>query len=407
MNTKALLTGMILIGLWALPLVAAGPLSGSIASDVAFSVQTDTLTFDGLDTTFEIDYAFGDLVATSTSEFFLLGFIWQGFGVSGAVGAFGIQADVLFGPSTGDYLYAQLIVSLSLAGVDIGFYAAQLSDAVLGGAADGAAFRFAGYIGDLGLESVTQFGAHIDGITIFHAATGLSKSYTTNPIVPGQGFTGQLFTLSGWRFGCVALDTVLTLSCDGFESAMFCFGIDTGIAWLDLDATLTFNLQTKSLVVTPTLVLAENLCANVYMDVLGSGSTLLGFNLYGLELNYAWGGVTFKELIVFDPVRYVITTPEYGSEIVAITEAIDAGYEVYPDYHELLAIESVTDGCCGGSIRFSLNNYFDKASPAPFDWAMTHAEVAFPIGANLFLGGSVRATYTGLEYFGCGIELHW
>ena len=57
--------------------------------------------------------------------------------------------------------------------------------------------------------------------------------------------------------------------------------------------------------------------------------------------------------------------------------------------------------------NFSLNNYFDKASPAPFDWAMTYAEVAFPIGANLFLGGSVRATYTGLDYFRCGIELHW
>jgi hypothetical protein len=38
---------------------------------------------------------------------------------------------------------------------------------------------------------------------------------------------------------------------------------------------------------------------------------------------------------------------------------------------------------------------------------MTHAEIAFPIGANLFLGGSVQATYLGLDYFGCGIELTW
>lgn len=407
MSIKALLSGMILVGLWALPLVAAGPLSGSISGEIAFSVQTDALTFAGLDTTFEIDYAFGDLVTSSTSEFFLLGYIWQGFGLSGAVGAFGVQSDVLFGPSTGDYLYAQLILSLSLGGIDIGFYAAQLSDAVLGGPADGAAFRFAGYIGDFGLESVTQFGAHIDGITIFHAATGLWKHYTTNPIVPGQGFTGQLFTLSGWRFGCVVLDTVLTLNCDGFESAVFGFAIDTGITWLELDATLAFDLQTKSLVVTPTLVLAENLCANVYVDVLGNGHTLLGFNLYGFELNYAWGGVTFKELIVLDTARYAITTPEYGSEIVAVTEAIDEGYDFYSDYFELLAIEAVMDGCCGGNIRFLLNNYFDKASPGPFDWAMMHAEIALPIGANLFLGGSVRATHTGLDYFGCGIDLHW
>ena len=63
MSIKALLSGMILVGLWALPLVAAGPLSGSISGEIAFSVQTDALTFAGLDTTFEIDYAFGLRIA--------------------------------------------------------------------------------------------------------------------------------------------------------------------------------------------------------------------------------------------------------------------------------------------------------------------------------------------------------
>jgi hypothetical protein len=410
MNIKALLAGMILIGLWALPLLASGPLSGSLSSEIAFGVQTDSLVFDALETRFEIDYAFGDLLATSTSEFFLLGFIWQGFGLSGTVGAFDIQGDLLFGPSTGDYLYTQWIVSLSLAGVDMGFYAAQLSDAVLGGPADGAAFRFAGDIGDLSLESVTQFGADIGGITIVHAATGLSKSYTTNPIVAGQGFTGELLSMSGLHFGCLEeITATLYLTCaHGFEFVSFALvGIDVGISWLTWDLAVTFDLQTKSLVAAPTLVFAENLCTTTYIDVLEAGTTVLGFNLYGFELNYAWDGVTLKELILFDQARYAITPPEYGSKIVAIVEAIGEGYDVYPSYHELLAIEVVVDGCCGGEIRFFLNTYFDKASPAIFDWAMTYAEVTFPIGANLFLGGTVQATYTGLDSLGFGIELTW
>ena len=412
----------------------AGPFSGTLTSEALFTVDkaTEHVSQYSLDSLFTLNYAFCDFVSTSESEFYLLGYIWQGFGLTGGLGAFDVQADLLFGPSTAEFIYAQEIVTASIAGVELGFYWATLSDAVLGGPANGAVLRLAGSVGGCDIVSVTELGARIrddefDGITIVHVDTGLSKSYVTNPIVATQtgsvcvgGFTGEKVTISGMSFGCIEdLTTTLYLSClSGFEWVRFeVEGICTGLSWLSLDLALSFELQTKSIVLTPRLILGECLCIDTYMEVLtdapdntiyGAFTSLTGFSLYGLGFTYYSGqGVTVKELTVFNTGRYVITTPDYGSVIESLAAAVDNGHEYYPDYWELLSIEVTQDGCCGGITELLVNTYFERGSGSIFGWGMTHVEATFAVNPTLSLGGEIEVDTTGLTQLGLRIEISW
>jgi len=427
MTRKILIAAMMMTALVGLTLFAGSPSSGSWSSEITFE-QGEINPFKTLDSVLNLNYSFGSFLGASESELMLFGFIWQGFGLTGTLGAFIVQGDVLFGPSTADYIYGQLIVSMSIAGIDFGFYFAQLSDAVLQGPADGFAVRLAGSAGALDITSITEMGAQIEdedddnfnGITIYHASTGLYKHYVTNPIVVGQGFTGEKVTVSGWSFGCVEdIATTLYMTCEGFDFIKFeLTGIDVGLSWLSFDVELTFQLQTKSIVLTPTLVLGETVCIDVYAAVLtdapdntiyDSFTSITGISLYGLGFTSSWDGVTVKDVTVLDTGHYAITTEEYGSVIEEIVEVLEDGHEYYPDYWELISIAVTGDGCCGGSYTFLANTYFDKNATNLFGWGMTHIEGRFPISSKLFLTAEVEVDddTPGLDHFGFGFEVGW
>lgn len=433
MTKRMIVVAVVATALFGLTLLAAGPFSGSWSNEVLIEVGANL--FKSFDSVLHLDYSFGGLVATSESEIYLAGgFVWQGFGMSGQLGAFNLQTDVLFGPSTSDFIYSQAIVTMSLAGVDLGFYFAQLSDAVLGGPASGVAFRLAGSVGAIDVVSVTEFGARIqdddvDGITIYHAATGLYKSYVTNPIVlvtsdstcttgGNKGFTGEKVSLSGLSFGCVEdIETTLYMTQDGFDSfTVDLTGIDIGIAWLALDFELVFTLDTKSWSMTPTFVVGESICIDTYIEVLtdapdhtlyDSFTSITGIAVYGFGLVCSWNGVTVKDLTVLDTSSYVITTPEYGSVIEEIATALDEGHAIYSDYWEMLSIEVTRPGCCGGDFTFLANTYFSKTATSLFGWGMTYVETKVPFGSSLFLSGSLAIEAAGLEHIGFGVEVNW
>ena len=427
MSKRILIAATLMTLLLGFTLLADSPFGGSWSSEITFE-QGDINPFKSLDSVLDLNYSFGSFLGASESEWMLFGFIWQGFGITGTLDAFNIQGDLLFGPSTADYIYGQLIVSMSIAGIDFGFYFAQLSDKVLGGAADGFAVRLAGSTGPFDIVSITEFGAQIEdeddddfnGITIYHAATGLYKRYTTNPIVVGQGFTGEKVTVSGWSFGCVAdIATTLYIICEGFDFIKFeLSGVDVGLSWLSFDVELTFELLTKSVVLTPTLLLCEAVCIDVYAAVLTDApddtiydgfTSLTGISLYGLGVTTSWNGVTLNALTVLDTGHYAITTPEYGSVIEEITEALEDGHEFYPEYWELFSIAVTGDGCYGGSYTFLANTYFDRTANNLFGWGMTHVEGRFPVSSKLFLTVEIEVDddTPGLDHFGFGFEVGW
>jgi hypothetical protein len=395
---------------------AAGPLSADWTMGITFDPNGTFLS--DLESAVDLGYTTGPVVWASYSEFQLpVGFLWQAFGVKGQPEAFAIQGDVLFGPSTADFLYGQMIVEMRLAGVDLGLYYAQISDAVLGGPADGFAFRMAGSVGGFDVVSITEMGARIedddfDGIDIVHAATGLYRRYATDPVVPGQGFTGEKLTVSGWSFGCAeSIEATAYVTCEGLDFASFEMeDIALGISWLALDLGITYEVQTKSVALTPRLVVGnEILCLEPYFGIQHEISPweIGGIYLGGLALVSSWNGVTVKGLTIFDPGRYVITTEECGSGIEPLENAIGDGHEYYAKYWELLSIEIVGNGCCGGKNRLLVNTYFEKGSGGIFGWGMTCAEASVGLSAAIELWGSMTVIDDGLDGVGVGIALHW
>jgi hypothetical protein len=425
MTSRILVTAAVILGIASFSFLA-GSLSGTWEANLA--IDPNPFSFTELSSTFAVNYTVGGFTTTSNSELLLAGFIWQGFGITGTLGAFNVQGDLLFGASTADFIYDQLIVTASIAGIDFGVYWAQLSAAVLGGPADGSVLRMAGSIGDIDIQSYFELGAQVEdtnddnfnGITIYHAATGAHKHYVTNPLVVGRGFTGEKITISGWSFGCVDdIATTLYMTCEGFDFIEFeLSGIDVGLCWLSFDVELTFKLQTKSIVLTPQINLGELACIQVYTTLLAdapnniiynSFTSLTRISLYGLGFTSSWDGVTVKDVTVLDTGRYAITTPEYGSVIAEIVEALEGGHEFYSEYWELFSIAVTGDGCCGGSYRFLLNTYFDRTATNLFGWGMTHVEGRFPISSMIFLTAEVEVDddTPGLDHFGFGFEVGW
>jgi hypothetical protein len=342
--------------------------------------------------------------------------VWQGFSAVGRFGPYALATNALFGPSTTDYLYAEAIVELSLVGIHLAWHAAQLSDAVLGGPADGWAVRIAGSVGPLDLVSISEFGARIeddefDGITIVHAATGLERHYATDPVVPGRGFTGEKLSVRGLSFGCVDLDATLYLTSTGFESvSLGASGIEVGgLSWLTFDVELTFEPQTKSLAVTPRLSLAEAACVALYaeLDWDAASASIDGIGLYGIELIGRFGPVTVRDVAVFDLDRYAITSEAYGSVVERLIDAIEDGHDVYPDYWELLSIAYRGAGCCGETTSFLVDVYFDEASSGLFDWAMTYVEATIPFADALSFTLRMELRPAGVDSLAFGVEVRW
>ena len=179
--------------------------------------------------------------------------------------------------------------------------------------------------------------------------------------------------------------------------------------WLSLDVDLTFDLQTKSLVLTPRLSLGEVFCVELYAELDWDASTWLidGIGFYGIELACELGPVTVRDVAVFDLNRYAITTEAYGSTVERLIDAIEEGHDVYPDYWELFSIAYRGDGCCGGDMMFLLNVYFDDASASLFDWAMTHVEAAIPLADAFSFTLAMEAIPAGIDSLTFGFHVDW
>jgi hypothetical protein len=385
---RTILLGLAICALAAFAVGGVPSLSGIWSIDLTSTLNVSLI--ETLGTRLVLDYAFGPFVSSSDSELILAGFIWQGFGVSGQVGVFDLQADLLFGPSTTDYVYAQGIVEARFAGFSGAFYAAQLGAAVQDGPANGFAIRLESRLGSLHIMSDTEFGARIadddfDGITIVHAATGLERTYATDPTITGDGFTGQKLSVDGLTFGCASLELGTYFTCDGFSYAMAEFaGIPTGIPWIELDVGLRYELQTKSLTVVPRLVVGPAICIEPYLALVreNEGSRINAMALYAFELRAELGSITVRDVAVLDTARYALTTPEFGSVVEEIAEALDQGHDILTDCWEMLSIEAALPGCCDAPMALLLNVYFDTSSASLFDWSRTLVRVTVPFGSN-------------------------
>jgi len=403
--------------------ILAGTLVGTASSELSgectFWISFDPLagTVEEMDLELDVSYTINDVLFSSESLVAYPGtWVWQGFTASGMVGAHAFESNILFGASTAEYLYAEAIVSLAIGGLSFSCHAAQLSDAVLGGPEGGGALRLSGGIGGFELVSVTEFGATIedednDGISIVHIATGLERHYVTDPRPPGGEFTGQKVSLSRPDIFCADVaEGTLYVSCDGFEYVQVDLqGLYVGLPFIELDTELRFELEEKQLALTPTLSLGEVACVDVYgrVDWDPVSMQMEGIWLGGLEFACQLGKVVVRDVALFDLTEYVITTERFGSHVMETDAALEAGYDFYPDYWELLSVAGTGDSCCGEPFSFLANIYFDQASTNLFDWGMLHVEASIPLTAQVGITLGIETKPSSAEYIAFGVGIRW
>jgi len=408
MRTLLLVT-LLVMAFWLLGMTVWGDSLGG-----ELGLELTLLPHLTLDNSFTFFYGLENQRASSFSRFFWGTWVWQEFTGKGNLGPLGWEGHLLFGPSTVDYLYGEIVLSASIAGLDLGFYAAQLSKAVLGGPANGAALRVSGKISEIEIESTTEFGATPEGIEIFHAATGFSRKYTTDPRIPGSCFTGERLKLEGIPLcGELAGTAELYFTKDeGFKKLSFTLsGIKLwGSPPISADIGVEFQTQTKSMSFTPRVEFPGG-CLVPYMDVItekwGMDPTIRGFSVSGLKFEGELGGARLRDLTVLDRCHYAISTPEYGSKIVYRPEADKEGVDYYVDCWELTSLELSRPACCGGEWKLLANTYFGGDNVGLFGWGMSDIDLEFPLGENLTISGRLKVTRTGVDDFSVGVRWSW
>ncbi len=386
-------------------------------STLWFAFDPNAGSFEAIDLELDLDYTISDVVFSTESVIAYPGtWVWQAFSACGDLGAYELESNILFGASTAEYLYAEAIVSLSIGGMDLACHAAQLSDAVFGGPEGGWAARLSGTIGRFDLVGVAEFGAQIedadsDGISIVHITSGLERHYRTDPRPTGEGFTGQKITLGTTDAFCSEVATgTLYIDCDGFEYVKLAMeGLRTGLPFIRLDTELRFELEEKTFALTPTLALGEIACVDLYGAADWDATSMMasGFKLSGIELICELGPVVIRDVALFDLSDYVLTTEQFGSRVMEIDGALEAGYDFYPDYWALLSIAVTGDACCGDSFSFLANAYFDEASSSLFDWAMLHVEASVPLASQVDIALGMEADPSGPQYIAFGVSVSW
>jgi len=391
--------------------------SGTLFGEAEIGLTSNTISFvDDLSVDLMLGYDLGEAIVWTESLVVLPAtWVWQAFGATARVGGYGLTTNVLFGASTAEYLYAEMILGISIARIDASLHVAQLSDAVVGGPEGGWALRIEADAGPFDLVSTTEFGAQIDdenndGITIFHAPTSQSRHYATDPRIAGVGFTGQQTRLAYLDFCCAnRIEAALAITCNGFQDLRFTVaGLGTGIPWLFIDADLSFAVDQKKLTLSPGLQLGEAVCLDLIASLdTGGGRSVNGIEFHGAELLCTLGDVTVRDITLLDLSEYVITAESHGSRIEKLADAISNRHDFYPEYWQLLSIRYEREGCCGDSLSVLLNTYFERNSTNLFDIAFMHAEAVVPLARSLSFTLAAEFEHPSMRELVFGFSIAW
>jgi len=415
MRYRVVLLAALFLSLAAGACLAAGPFSGSWEVEIGLSPQ-QTQVFSSFASTLDVRFSVAFLGLSATSDFIESGWIWQELGLKIDPGIVCFDGVTLFEPQSGSFVYAQAILAFEFAPVTLRFYGAMV------GAPDPADVQYGGvfdvYV-DLGggmvtLESATLFGADLSGITFTQTSSDgwsplLSKTYLTDPTIGGDPccFAGEVITFTADLFSCVTLESTTTFTLAGFDSQQF------EVSFLHLlggpvNVTLdyVFSLQSASHTFTPSLE-SDFGCVKVYTDLLGTGATITGITITGLVIEVTLAGTTFRSISNLDPTLYVITTPEYGSLVELLSEAIESGHLYYPaEYWEVVSLLSETP-VGGTTFCFSVDTFFGTTTGLLFDWAMSEMGVGITIADFFTVRTGIVVDMTGFTEWSIALAMDW
>jgi len=315
----------------------AQTLSGSW--DTAATIVPSPVSL-GIRSEFIVTYAVSGWSFTSDTLLTQVGWSSQRFDASGALGGFALGSTLTFNPTTVAFTSWTATGSLSLVGVAFsGVFTLTPDNTTL-------VLRSSGTVGTVGAGVAVTLGDPTVG-------SGCDLNWTGVDITVG-------FPLS-----CADVTSAIGFDCTGFKAATF--GV-TGIAipnlpWVTLDATLTFQTQTKSLVVSPKFDLGDGACFDVYITQAQTGSlTLDGMTISGIGLRCEIGGTWFTG------VSY------WGA-------GTKPGLLAGTPYWEAYQIATLDDGCCG-PFNFDVTVYFLEGGVQLFDVSKVVANMEVQISTQ-------------------------
>ena len=181
--------------------------------------------------------------------------------------------------------------------------------------------------------------------------------------------------------GTVVIDT--SISCLGFGALTISvgdlLGDLSGLEWLTAGGVLEYELDQKTLTITPALNLEPGPCITLYGElVAGANPTdIQGISIYGLECVMTWNGLSLTSLSYLDDARLVSNK---GSARC----------------WEVLRLATEDQGCCG-PIAFDCAVFFSKSSSSLFDVAEFDFELNAGLSDNLSFGIALVVEETGLS----------
>lgn len=382
------LTGLVLLYLG----LGLGAAAQEFHVDFDFSLALDpaTSTISDLDVESDVSVSWDFFTLGCELDFEEIGLTWvHGYG-GFDVGVAGLSWDGLFGAVNVAFLYGLVTGRVTFGGADFYLYYVMADPDVDGVFEMGGAFlAVASLPGGAKMESLTMFGADLEGISFSQLGVEKEFEFTVRP-QPGLSaalqFTGQLLTFTGLGFGCATLDSETYFSKDaGFEYQLFTFHICTPWA-LNFDVEVMFTVQTKSVTVTPYFDFQYG-CIYIYSEVdIQTPIYITGVNIYGIKIVAEFGPVTVEELISFDEVNHDL---------------------VLDPYWERFSVEVRQPACCGGYARFRVDTYFEEGSLNIFDWGRTDFRLEVPVSEAFKVWTEMAIDPTGLQELIFGFRFTW
>jgi len=205
----------------------------------------------------------------------------------------------------------------------------------------------------------------------------------------GCGLLVRDFDVSiGFPFCCAEVASEVSFSCSGFEEAVFeVSDIEIlGLPWVTLDAELAFELDEKTLELSPSFVFGDVACFDLYIDLATSANLALGaVNVYGIGLTCDIGAVSFEAL-----------------------SYLDGTHKLQGKYWEMHCLSFNDEGCCG-PFSGDVAVYFLKGGARLFDVAYIEGSLSVALDQSLTfdmtLAWDIEAGI--LDQWTCGFAVSW
>ena len=377
MKRALVLSLAVVLGLGIAAFTQVGEITGEW--DTTITIDPGALsiaTFFDFETELTVNYIVGGWTFTSYSKLDDSGWVAQTFSADGAFGAFGIDSTLVFG-TIGTFTSLDLGVGYTFGAVAI----------------------------TIDITLVPNDLTLVLGMTASTGLVDLSATLTFGDPVGGLcdlNWTGAVLTID-FPFCCAEVAASIEFDCGGFVIACFSVG-DVAIPtlpWLSVGVEVCFELETKSLTMSPSFTFGDGVCFVLYISQAATGGgvnaggvgglvplAFSDFSITGISLECEIGGVSFVGVSYWG-----------GAPKPLILEGTP--------YWEAYQVSTTETACCG-DFDFDIAVFFSDTGTMLFDIAAFEANFSYALGDNFtFSMGLDYTVLAGLTLWTIGFLVTW